>query len=65
MFNEFMEDKLRVWQVQFNKNGSGRYVDKHTVNVTAHTLEEAVSKVRDEFPDAKMLNVNHKGGIDL
>ena len=65
MYNEFMKDKLRVWQVQFNSKETGRYVDNHSLNVTAKTLEEAVGKVREEYPNGKILNVNHKGCIDL
>jgi len=65
MYNEFMKDKLRVWQVQFNSKETGRYVDNHTLNVTARTLEEALQKVKDKYPNGKILNVNHKGHIDL
>ena len=65
MYNEFMKDKLRVWQVQFNSKYLGRYVDNHTLNVTANTLEEAIEKMREKYPDGKLLNVYHKGHIDL
>jgi len=67
MYNEFMKDGLRLWQVTFsNLRASTRsYVDSHTVNVSAETIEDALAKVREGYPEAKMLGVQHKGKIDL
>lgn len=65
MYNEFMEDKLRLWQVQLRRKGHGLYVDSLSINVTAKTIEEALEKVRGEYPGGKILSINHKGHIDL
>lgn len=66
MFNEFMKDGLHLWAVMFNsEENSSVYTDQHSVNVSAKTAEGAIKKIRDKYPNAKILSVNHKGLIDL
>ena len=66
MFNEFMKEGLHLWAIQFNsKRTTNSYIDQHSVNVSAETIEAALEKVREQYPNAKMLSVNHKGLIDL
>tara|TARA_R110000822_G_scaffold95314_3_gene218026 strand:- start:7679 stop:7882 length:204 start_codon:yes stop_codon:yes gene_type:complete len=65
MFNPFMEDGIRIWQVQFNSKLARGYVNNHTMNVSGKTIEEVIGKIKDKYPDCKILNINHKGSIDL
>lgn len=66
MFNEFMKDGLHLWTVRFNsRDGTGSFTDQHSVNVSAKTVEDSIKKIRDKYPNAKILSVNHKGLIDL
>ena len=65
-YNDFMNDSPRLWQITFNRApAKTRYADSHTVNVVAETIEEALAKVRAEYPESKMLAAQHKGKIDL
>ena len=66
MFNEFMKDKDRLWQICFNvRRAKQSHIDSHVMNVSSNTMEGAIAKIHAEFDDAKIRSVNHKGEIHL
>ncbi len=66
MYNEFMKDDERLWQICFNsKSETGSRIDHHLKNVSAVTVEDAIQKLRAEFPQAKIRSVDHKGAIHI
>ncbi len=65
MFNKFMEDKLRLWQVQINSKNKGHYVDSHTLHATGKTVEDVIAKIKEKYPDSKIVSINHKAAIEL
>ncbi len=67
MYNEFMKDEIRLWQICFNCAVESRpnYYNNHVVNVSANTAENAINKVKEKYPKAKIRSVDHKGEIHI
>lgn len=65
MAKSFYEEGLHLWQVSFNQPPVRAYSMHSMVNIEAATAEEAIEKLKAQYPSAKVRDLNHKGYIDI
>lgn len=57
--------KERVWKVTFNAPGEHKYSYSSCKTVIAETMESAMEKIKNEYPDAEFMSINHHGVVDI
>ena len=63
MYGEILKDIDRIWQISGYGSWGGRGNCNYTVKIIAKTAEEAISKLRENNADVKIVSVNHHGAI--
>ena len=61
------EPSIRYWRVQINyepEDYKGHRANR-LIGVIAEDLEAAISKVKNEFPDCKIVSASHNGPVDI
>jgi len=49
--------------VSYTSDGSKKYNQNDLCGVVADTIDDAIAKIRSEFPEATIFSVNHQGNV--